>query len=475
MQGIAEMAKRPSILIVDDKESMLKMLSKLLAGQYRVETASSGADGVNQFRRKPTDLVLSDIRMPDMSGMDVLNIIKQQSPDTEVILMTAYATVSQAVEAVKAGAYNYLTKPFEPDELIIVLDKALERKQLREEAQILKEQVDRKYGFPNIIGQSKVMEQAYELAAKAAESDTTVLLMGESGTGKELFARAIHHASDRRSRRFVAINCGAVPKALIESELFGHVRGAFSGATKDKRGLFMEADGGTLLLDEISELELDLQVKINRAIQEKEVRRVGDTADLSVDVRIIACTNRDLKEAMKEGLFREDLYYRLNVFPIHLPALRERPEDIPLLVEHFLNLFTGERRERYEVEPAALELLLNHRWPGNVRELQNAIERAVVLCEDGRIAPALFPSIEPPSEDNVPDIGALINLPYREAMERMNTRTQKQYLEEVLRLCDGNVTRAAEHAGVERESFHRLMRKCGVQSDEIRRELAEKS
>ncbi len=346
------MAKRPGILIVDDKESMLKMLSKLLAGQYRVETASTGSAAIDLFHRKPTDLVLSDIRMPDMSGMDVLNTIKKESPDTEVILMTAYATVSQAVEAVKAGAYNYLTKPFEPDELTIVLDKALERKQLREEAQILKEQVDRKYGFPNIIGQSKVMEQAYELAAKAAESDTTVLLMGESGTGKELFARAIHHASDRRSRRFVAINCGAVPKALIESELFGHVRGAFSGATKDKRGLFMEADGGTLLLDEISELELDLQVKINRALQEKEVRRVGDTVDLSVDVRIIACTNRDLKEAMKQGIFREDLYYRLNVFPIRLPPLRERAEDIPLLVEHFLTLFTGARREQFEVEPA---------------------------------------------------------------------------------------------------------------------------
>jgi DNA-binding NtrC family response regulator len=469
------MAKRPAILIVDDKESMLKMLSKLLAGTYRVETAANGKDAIEIFRRKPTDLVLSDIRMPDMSGMEVLRTVKQQSPDTEVLLMTAYATVSQAVEAVKAGAYNYLTKPFEPDELTIVLEKALERKQLREEAQILKEQVERKYGFPNIVGESKVMQEAYEMAAKAAESDTTVLLMGESGTGKELFARAIHHASDRRSRRFVAINCGAVPKALIESELFGHVRGSFSGATKDKRGLFMEADGGTLLLDEISELELDLQVKINRAIQEKEVRRVGDTLDLPVDVRIIACTNRDLKEAMKQGIFREDLYYRLNVFPIRLPALRERTSDIPMLVEHFLGQFAGDQAGRYEVEPAAMELLLNHAWPGNVRELQNAIERAVVLCEDGHITPALFPFIEVAGEENAPEIGALAQLPYREAMERMSARLQRQYLEKVLRMCDGNVTRAAEHAGVERESFHRLMRKCGVQSDEIRRELAEKS
>ena len=468
------MAKRASILIVDDKESMLKMLSKMLASHYRVETASSGSEAVAFFARKPTDLVLCDIRMPDMSGMDVLNTIKRESPDTEVILMTAYGTVSQAVEAVKAGAYNYLTKPFENDELIILLEKALERKQLREEAQILKEQVERKYGFPSIIGESKVMQEAYQMAAKAAESDTTVLLMGESGTGKELFARAIHTASDRRARRFVAINCGAVPKALIESELFGHVRGSFSGATKDKRGLFMEADGGTLLLDEISELELDLQVKINRAIQEKEIRRVGDTADLPVDVRIIACTNRDLKEAMKDGLFREDLYYRLNVFPIRLPPLRERPEDVPLLVTHFLTQFAGGEVGKYQIEPAAMELLLTHSWPGNVRELQNAIERAVVLTEDGHIGTSFFPFLEGPADENVPDIDSLVKLPYREAMDRMSVRVQKQYIEEVLRMCDGNVTRAAEHAGVERESFHRLMRKCGVQSDEIRRALAEK-
>ena len=474
MQDGTHMARKASLLIVDDKESMVKMLSKLLGGLYRTETATSGAEAVALFAQKPTDLVLCDIRMPDMSGMEVLNTIKTESPNTEVILMTAYGTVPQAVEAVKAGAYNYLTKPFENDELTIILDKALERKMLREEAQILKEQVERKYGFLNIVGESKVMQDAYQMAAKAAESDTTVLLMGESGTGKELFARAIHTASTRRARRFVAINCGAVPKALIESELFGHVRGSFSGATKDKRGLFMEADGGTLLLDEISELELDLQVKINRAIQEKEVRRVGDTADLPVDVRIIACTNRDLKEAMREGLFREDLYYRLNVFPIRLPPLRDRPEDVPMLVAHFLAQFAGSKTDKLEVEPAAMELLVGHPWPGNVRELQNAIERAVVLCDDGHIGPSLFPFLETAAEEAVPDLSALVKLPYREAMDKMSIRVQKEYLEEVLRLCDGNVTRASEHAGVERESFHRLMRKCGIQSDDIRRELAGK-
>ncbi|MFW6189178.1 MAG: sigma-54-dependent transcriptional regulator [Planctomycetota bacterium] len=467
--------KKSRILIVDDKQSMLKMLSKLLEPEYHVRTAGSGREAVEQFEEQSADLVISDIRMGDMDGMQVLETIKDKSPNTEVILMTAYATVSQAVEAVKSGAYNYLTKPFEPDELKIVLEKALERKQLREEAEILKEQVERKYGFPNIVGESEAMKRAYDLAEKAAENDTTVLLTGESGTGKELFARAIHHASERRSRRFVAINCGAVPKALMESELFGHVRGAFSGATKDKRGLFMEADGGTLLLDEISELELDLQVKINRAIQEREIRRVGDTRDVPVDVRIIASTNRDLKKAMQEGCFREDLYYRLNVFPIELPPLRERTGDIPLLVDHFLKEFAGQKAEAYEVEPPAMELLLNYSWPGNVRELQNAVERAVVLSEDGRITPSLFPSIEAGSEDAGPDIGTLASLPYKEAMDKMNTKVQRQYIVEVLRMCEGNVTRAAEHAGIERESFHRLMRKCDVEREEICRQLAETS
>ncbi len=465
--------QRPAILIIDDKESMLTMLSKMLSPRWEVQTASSAAAGLRLFRRHPSDLILSDIRMPDMGGLEVLQQVKEHAPDTEVILMTAYATIAQAVDAVKAGAYHYLTKPFEPDELEIVLEKALERKQLREETQILKEQVERRYGFPSIVGESEAMRRAYTLARKAAETDTTVLLSGESGTGKELFARAIHHASERRTRRFVAVNCGAVPKALLESELFGHVRGAFSGATRDKRGLFMEADGGTLLLDEISELESDLQVKINRAIQEREIRRVGDTQDMPVDVRIIASTNRDLREAMKEGAFREDLYYRLNVFPIRLPPLRERDGDIPLLIEHFLRVFAGERAEEFEVEPSAMELMLNYRWPGNVRELQNAVERAVVLAEDGIIHAGLFPFIENALEDSTTDMSILAALPYREAMDRASTNIQRQYVVQVLRMFEGNVTRAAEHAGIERESFHRLMRRSGVEGDEIRREFTD--
>lgn len=468
------MSNKSRILIVDDKASMLEMLSKLLEEDYRIETARTGQEAVEALRRRPADVVLTDIRMPDMDGMEVLQTVKREAPQTEVILMTAYATVSQAVEAVKAGAYHYLTKPFEPDELIITLEKALERKELREETQILKEQVEERYGFENIIGDSQPMQRVYGLARKAAESDTTVLLTGESGTGKELFARAVHYSSSRASRRFVAINCGAMPKELIESELFGYIRGAFSGATRDKRGLFMEANRGTLFLDEISELDPDLQVKINRALQEKEIRRVGDTVDIPVDVRIIASTNRDLAAAMQAGVFRKDLYYRLNVFPIELPPLRERMDDIPALIEHFLRQFAGERAADYEVDQAAVELLMSHAWPGNVRELQNAIERAVVLCEDAKIGRSLFPFFEAAGKDYPPEISTVVALPYREAMDRLSADCQKQYLTELLKKYAGNVTRAAEHAGIERESFHRLMRKCGIRADEIRRRLADR-
>jgi DNA-binding NtrC family response regulator len=466
------MSGKGSVLIVDDKDSMLKMLSTLLGDEWNVETFRSASQALERFRRSPADLILTDIRMPDMDGMELLQTVKREAPDTEVILMTAYATVSQAVEAVKAGAYNYLTKPFEAEELKIALEKAFERKQLREEAQILKEQVERQYGFGSIVGDSPAMRRAFDLARKAAESDSTVLLMGESGTGKELFARAIHFASSRRNRRFVAINCGAMPKELIESELFGHVRGAFSGATKDKRGLFMEANGGTMLLDEISELVPDLQIKINRALQEREIRRVGDTVDIPVDVRIIAATNRDLKEAMDAGEFREDLYYRLNVFPLELPPLRRRREDIPALVGHFLRVFAGEQAAEYEIDPDAMDMLVSYRWPGNVRELQNAVERAVVLCEDKQIDRSLFPFLEPEPGDSSMEIMAITALPYRDAMDRASASFQRQYLLEVLKRAGGNVTRAAEQAGIERESFHRLLRKCNVQADEVRRDLA---
>lgn len=467
------MAKKPKVLVVDDEQVVREVLARTLEREYDVETCEAGEQAFESFRRRPPDVVLTDIRMPDVDGMQVLHTVKSESPGTEVILMTAYASVPQAVQAVKAGAYDYVTKPFEPDKLKITVEKAVELKQLREEAQILKEQVQQKYGFPSIVGESEPMQRTYELARKAAACDATVLLTGETGTGKELFARAIHHTSERRAHRFVAINCAAMPKELIESELFGHVRGAFSGASRDKQGLFTVADGGSLLLDEISQLDPDLQVKINRAIQEKEIRPVGDTVDIPVDVRIIAATNRDLKAAMEQGQFREDLYYRLNVFPIHLPPLRERVGDIPLLARHFLRLFAGEHAEDYEVEPAALQLLMGYSWPGNVRELRNAVERAVVLCEGRRITASLFPFVEPDMDQRPLEAETMVALSYREAMDHMMKRCQGQYLAEVLKKCAGDVACAAEYARMKRESFYRLMRKCGLNADEVRRQLVE--
>jgi two-component system response regulator HydG len=459
------MKQEATVLIIDDRENMLKMMSNLLQDDFEVMTCNSGEAGLESFRKDPTDLVVTDIRMPDVTGMEILRSVKKLSPDTEVILMTAYAEVSQAVEAMKDGAYDYVTKPFEPDDMVLTLQKALERKRLRERTAMLEQEVEERFGFSEIIGESPTMHRAFELARKAASSDTTVLLTGESGTGKELFARAIHYSGPRSKSRFVAVNCAAIPKDLIESELFGHVKGAFSGASRDKPGLFEEADGGTLLLDEVTELPHDMQAKINRALEQREVRRVGDTRDRPVDVRVIASSNRDLKQAIEQNTLREDLYFRLNVFPIHLPPLREREGDVPLLLSHFLGEFAGEEARSYHIEPEARDLLLRYSWPGNVRELRNAIERAVALCDDKRIARDLF-ALHDGAELSAPAVHA--DLSYREAMDRMTAESQREYLMAVLKKYDGNVTRAAEHAGIERESLHRLMRKCGVSSDDIK-------
>ena len=468
------MAGKGTVLIIDDRPNMLKMLESALGTEFEVSTRQGGKPGLEAFRNSPADLVVTDVRMPDIGGMEVLSKIKEEMPDTEVILMTAYAEVDQAVDALKAGAYDYVTKPIDPEEMLLTLGKALERKRLKEKTERLQEEVEGKFGFSNIIGQSRAMRDTFDLARKAISSNATVLLTGESGTGKELFARAIHYGGPGARNRFQAINCAAMPRDLIESELFGHVKGAFSGATKDKPGLFEQADGGTLLLDEVGELPGEVQAKINRALQEGEVRRVGDTRDRIVDVRIIASTNRDLHEAMKDGAFRKDLYFRLNVFPLDLPPLRDREGDIPLLVEHFLREFAGADADQYTMDSEAMQKLMDYHWPGNVRELRNSIERAVVLCEGHKIGADLF-VFEVGGAERAPEPDAMvvpIDLPYRDAMDRMTTECQKEYLLAALRLHSGNVTKAAEHAGIERESFHRLMRKCGIRSEDVKRDLS---
>ena len=372
------------ILVVDDEQSMREFLDIMLKKEgYKVSLASNGDEVMKYIDKDIFDLVLLDIRMPKMDGIAVLKKIKSTSPETVVIMITAYASADTAIKAMKEGAYDYITKPFKVDEIKLIIKNALEKKHLQKENVLLKRVVRDRYVFDNIIGQSPKMLALYDLLEKVAPTKTNVLITGESGTGKELVAKAIHFNSPRKEKAFVTLNCGAIPEALIESELFGHMKGAFTDAIATKKGLFEMADEGTIFLDEISELPLMMQVKLLRVLQDREFKRVGGTEDIRVDVRIIAATNKDLERAVKEKRFREDLFYRLNVIQIKLPSLRERREDIPVLAAHFLKRYSEELNKNISrISPEALHLLLNYEYPGNVRELQNIIERAVALGTD---------------------------------------------------------------------------------------------
>ncbi len=369
------------VLVVDDEKSMRDLLSITLEKEgYDVATAAGGEPAIEALRRDPTDVVITDLRMPKVDGLQVLRTAKEISPDMAVIVVTAVASTETAVEAMKLGAYDYITKPFKLDEVSLIVRNALERKRLRDENLYLRKQLETQHRFENIISKSAVILEVFDTIRKIADSPSTAMVTGESGTGKELVARAIHFNSLRRDKPFVSVNCGAIPEGLMESELFGHVRGAFTGAVSNKVGLFSAGEGGTLFLDEITEIPPLLQVKLLRAIQTREIRRVGDTKDIKTDVRLIAASNRHLEEAVEQGVLREDLYYRLNVIPIQLPPLRERREDIPLLVGHFLQKFGKELgKEVRGVSPEAMIVLERYHWPGNIRELENVLERAIVL------------------------------------------------------------------------------------------------
>ncbi|MBI4590813.1 MAG: sigma-54-dependent Fis family transcriptional regulator [Candidatus Rokubacteria bacterium] len=369
------------ILVVDDEASMREVLFIMLKNEgYDVTVAEGGEAAIEAVRRETFDAIITDLRMPKVDGLQVLKTAKDLSPNTVVIMITAFASSETAVEAMKLGAYDYITKPFKYDEVTLNIKRALERKRLRDENLNLKRRLETQYRFENIIGKSARIVEVFDTIRKIADGHSTVMITGESGTGKELVAQAIHFNSQRRDKPFISVNCGAIPDGLMESELFGHVKGAFTGAVANKVGLFSAADGGTLFLDEITEIPALLQVKLLRAIQEREIRRVGDTKDMKVDVRLIAATNKDLEAAVGDGTLREDLFYRLNVIPIHLPALHERREDIPLLVAHFLQKYGKELgKEVRGLSPEALALLEQYHWPGNIRELENVVERAVVL------------------------------------------------------------------------------------------------
>jgi two-component system response regulator PilR (NtrC family) len=369
------------ILVVDDERSMREVLFSMLKNEgYDVTVAEGGEAAIEAVRRETFDAIITDVRMPKVDGLQVLKAAKELSPSTVVIMITAFGSSETAVEAMKLGAYDYITKPFKYDEVTLNIKRALERKRLRDENLNLKRRLETQYRFENIVGKSAKIVEVFDTIRKIADSHSTVMITGESGTGKELVAQAIHVNSQRRDKPFISVNCGAIPEGLMESELFGHVKGAFTGAVVNKVGLFSAADCGTLFLDEITEIPALLQVNLLRAIQEREIRRVGDTKDMKVDVRLIAATNKDLEAAVGDGTLREDLFYRLNVIPIHLPSLRERVEDIPLLVAHFLQKFGKELgKEVRGVSPEVLALLEQYHWPGNIRELENVVERALVL------------------------------------------------------------------------------------------------
>ncbi len=387
---------RARILVVDDERSMREFLAIMLGkAGYRVESVARGEEAVKRVESELFDLVITDLAMPGMDGLEVLKRVKDISPATAVILITAYATTASAVEAMKLGAFDYVIKPFKVDELRIIIENALEKRRLMDENRLLRRELVSRYGFANLVGRSRAMLDVYDIIRKVQDTHTNVLITGESGTGKELVARAIHYNGSRKDYPFVAVNCGAIPENLIESELFGHKRGAFTGAVTNKPGLFQTAEGGTILLDEIAEMPLNTQVKLLRALQERTFKNLGGVEDIKVNVRVLAATNRDLAQEVKEGRFRQDLYYRLNVIQIHLPPLRERMEDLPLLVEHFLTRLSKEYGKPIRgIHPDAMAALMAYDYPGNIRELANILERAVALETGDEIRlPSLPPSL----------------------------------------------------------------------------------
>ncbi|MDX1996938.1 MAG: sigma-54 dependent transcriptional regulator [Thermoanaerobaculia bacterium] len=452
------------VLVVDDEQSLTEFLALFFRGEgFLVRTAGSVAAARQCLAEATPDLVLCDILMPDGNGLDVLREIKAKSPETAVVMMTAYTSTQSAIEAMKLGAYDYVSKPFDVEELKVTVHRALEKRQLEEENVYLRRELEGRYSFANIIGSSRRMLEVFSLVERVAKTVSTVLVHGESGTGKELIARAIHFASPRAAGKFLSINCGALPENLLESELFGHERGAFTGAVKDKKGLFQEADKGTLFLDEIGEMTPTMQVKLLRALQEKKIRKVGGTHEEPVDVRIIAATNQNLEARVAEGAFREDLYYRINVIPIHLPPLRQRREDIPHLVEHFLKKYGDQSGEPRRISVEAMRVLEAYAWPGNVRELENVIERAVALGLDATLTTRDLPNQL--SEGRSKESGALVLPDDGLDLEAYLDGVRAELMAQALERCDGIQTKAADLLKMSFRSFRYYAKKAGLKGD----------
>ena len=431
-----------TILLIEDNERMAEVLARHMEMEgHAVVLAADGEKGIEEFRRQKVDLVLTDLKLPGKSGLEVLQAVKDENPMAPVVVMTAHGTIETAVKAVKEGAFDFLQKPVDPDHLLIIIGKALEARQLVTENLILKEELSQTK-YAKMVGQSRALLEAQDKAKKVAVGTTTVLLLGESGTGKELFARMIHDLSPRKNGPFVAINCAAIPRELLETELFGHERGSFTGAIGRKIGKFELGDKGTVFLDEIGDMDMGLQAKLLRVLEGERFMRVGGTSQVKADVRVVAATNKDLQAAVAKHAFREDLYYRLNVFPLVIPPLRDRRDDIPLLVEHFLAMYSREvKKEGLALSSEAVEVMKHHPWTGNIRELQNCIERAVILCDGREILPEHIGLrvLARSAEEGVPAGGSL-----QEASSAASRAVEAKMIEKVLRETGGNKTKAAE-------------------------------
>ena len=452
------------ILVVDDEEVVLRSCQRILRDDYAVQTVQDGFAALKKVDEEDFDILLLDVMMPGMDGLELLQQVKECHPEIDVIMMTGLSEIQTAVKAMKLGAFDYLSKPFDPDELKLIVVRALERRRLLQENHQLKSEVATKYRFENIIGASPPMQAVFALIAKCAPTHSTVLINGESGTGKELIARAIHYNSLRKSEMFVTVDCNTLSENLLESELFGHTKGSFTGAVAAKRGMFEIANNGTLFLDEFGNIPLVTQAKLLRVIQEREFRPVGSTVLQKTNVRLIAATNKDLKAMVAAGTFREDLYYRINVFPIHSPALRERRDDIPALAMHFLKQYCSELdRPVAELSDGAMSLLMQHDWPGNVRELENAMQRALILCSDRLIRQAHLSSlVEAVPQLDVPRTSDDLKRIKKLTREKSVEEVEKLFVTESLRRNGSSVTRSAEETGMQRSNFQALMKKYHI-------------
>ncbi len=448
------------ILVVDDEQIIRESLSFVLKKEgYQVEEAPNGVEALRKHEERPYDIIITDIEMPEMRGMELLDRISQRSPQTFVLIITAFASIETAVEALRKGAFDYILKPIEFDDMLHRVKKLIEHRTLSTENSLLRQELNRTYDFDRIIGQSQAMKNVFETIKRVSQSEGTALITGKSGTGKELVARAIHYNGPRKQKRFVPVNCGAIVDTLFESELFGHKKGSFTGATSDKEGMFKVADGGTMFLDEVGEIPLHLQVKLLRAIEQKEITPVGKTDPIHVDVRIIAATNKDLRQEVERGKFREDVYYRLNVVEIHLPSLSERPTDIPLLANHFLETYRKQMsRDIKGFSNDAMTALVNYRWRGEVRELENVIERAIIFCDEDFITPRHLPEYLRATDGT----GTIVSYPGSESLKEAVKHFEKQFIQQTLMHHHSSKEDAARALGISLSSLYRKFEELGI-------------